>query len=393
LRQTRFSLVGKTPSFSGKSTTRWKPNYGSGPDPFGILSAIRISTTNDPIMKNNLSPIRPWSAFTAMAIGSTGLLLGTPQTAPESPEELAEFIRMDVGADRRMDGAQVDVSIRNHIAVLSGSARTLAQSERAAARTIASRGVFAVVNQIRVEPTSGAAPEKEARDALRSQNIFKADGVMVSISGSRAVMTGKVGVEDEKHLAREIVSEVPGISTIENRLVVTSEGTRSDAQIEAQLSFLIQDDPLYDGLDLMAKANAGTVTLSGSVGTAGERDRLVRRSYVTGVTEVVVKGLYLDSDLAMEGLEDKEYTGAQMLEALNAALAADSRVGAVAIRPAIRDGVIILKGDVRGAAQRDAAEATARSIPGVLAVSNELTISKDSDIRAASPPLVKRPGR
>lgn len=340
-----------------------------------------------------------WSALAAVAFGSTALASATPQLEPEGAAEIAGFIQTDVEADSRMEGAKVSVRVDDGIAILTGDVASLAQAERATARTIASKGVRAVVNQVTVKPESASDIPGKVKAALQAQKMMQADDISVAVSGSRVRLAGKVGVWDEKDLAREIVSEVPGVTVIENDLVVTDEGVRDDSQIEQQLRFMIQDDPLYDGLDLSVSVTSGTASLTGEVGSRGEFNRLVRRSYVTGVTDVSIVGLGIDGSLVMEGLEDKNPSAGEALASLKEALAKDSRVPASAIVASMKDGVVILKGEVRGTAESDAAESTSRAIPGVLRVSNELKISsgyasagRKAEMKAASPPLM-RPGR
>lgn len=111
------------------------------------------------------------------------------------------------------------------------------------------------------------------------------------------------------------------------------------------------------------------------MGSRSEFDRLVRRSYVIGVMDVGVSELAIDRQLAMEGLADKDYSREESLAALRAAFEADSRLVATKLHPEMgEDGVMTLKGTVRSLEESDAAEFTARSIPGVLRVSNRLKI-------------------
>ncbi|MES2440255.1 MAG: BON domain-containing protein [Verrucomicrobiota bacterium] len=338
-----------------------------------------------------------WATFSVIALSSANLLFATPQSAPSGESEIGEFIQMDISADKRLQGAEMNVRIENGIAIISGTAKTLAQTERASARAIASDGVNVVLNQVGIVPESSSNIVEKAKAALRKQKIFRADQVVVTANGSRVSLAGKVGVLDEKDLAREIVSEIPGVTAIDNDLTVTFEGIREDAQIAEQLHFLIKDDPLYEGLDLTATVKSGTVSLSGEVGSRGEYDRLVRRSYVTGIIDVQISGLSINSDLAMEGLADKEYSQDQSLEALKAALAIDSRINANLIETKMADGVITLKGSVGQIAESDAVETTARGIPGVLRVENELKIVRGGEIAgtnrefksASAPPLMK----
>lgn len=339
---------------------------------------------------------RLWAAVAAAAFGSAAPTMATPQLEPESGEEIASFIQTDINADSRMKGTGVTIRMDDGVAILTGEVASLSQAERATARAVASKGVRSVVNQVSVRKGPEPGPlTTRIKSALRGQKMFHADHIDVVVTGTRVTLAGTVGVWDEKDLAREVVSEVSGVTAIENKIIVTDEGIREDAQITSQLRHMIQDDPLYDGLDLTVQVKDGTASLTGEVGSRGEFDRLVRRSYVTGVMDVNIVGLGIDGSLVMEGLGDKNPSPDEALASLKEAFSKDARVPAGSIDASLKDGVVMLKGDVEGIAQSDAAEATARSIPGVLRVSNELKVGSPAtaggkvEFKAASAPLLK----
>lgn len=337
----------------------------------------------------------PWAALTAMSLGTASILLATPEASPEGPAEISEFIQMDLAADSKLKDSEITIQVKDGIGILGGSARTLAQSERAASRALANEKIRAVVNQVSINPDTAKNIMASSKSFLKSQKMISAQSVRVDVGGNRVVLRGEVGTLDEKDLAREIISEVPGVAAIDNQITVNFEGVRTDSQISAQLAFMIKDDPLYEGLDLLASVKEGTVTLSGKVGNRGEFDRLVRKSYVTGVMDVQISNLGIDSDLAMEGLSDKDYNKEESLIALNQALAADSRVDKKNVNVGLDEGVVTLKGTVDSLASKDAVEAVSRAIPGVLQVQNELRVSSNDGmvsnekvINSASAPLV-----
>jgi osmotically-inducible protein OsmY len=338
------------------------------------------------------------AVLAAVAIATGGPLIASPQLLPDEPSEVADFIQTDVGADPGMAGSDVKVQVeKNGIAIVSGTARSLAQADRATARAIASYGVRAVVNKVVVPAGSPSALAEEIKRAFKGQKMMDAGDVSPSVKAGRVILSGTVGTLDERDLAREIVSLVPGVVNVQNNLGVTFEGVRKDSQIEEQLRFLIKDDPLYAGLDLAVSVKEGIARISGEVGTKGEHDRLIRNSYVTGVVDVQIGDLTINRTLAMEGLGDKDYSAEESLTVLRDALAMDSRVDPAKVQPSLRDGMLTLKGSVRSQQDKDFIETTARAIPGVLHVTNLLNaeerpvlVSENHDLKLASPPVLKR---
>lgn len=351
-------------------------------------------------MKQSLSLFSRWTAFSVATLGSATLLLATPQMDPEGVTEVSEFIQMEIYHDMMMKGSEVTVDVQEGIATLTGSTVSLAQAERAAAKALTSPEVLTVVNRIEISPREEGSVLSSARSLLASQKVVGASRISLSISGSHIVLEGEVGSLDERELAREIVSEAPGATAVENNLSVSFLSIRSDKQIAAQLIYTTNDDPLFTGLDINPKVTDGIVTWNGEVGSRGEFDRLIRRSYVTGVFEVDASGVSVNGNLAMEAVEDKNYSPSQSLEALTAAIAHDPRLKSENISADMNQGTITLKGVVQSTAQSDAAELTARCIPGVLTVTNRISVDGDQqiatnpkDFKAASPKLVERPAR
>lgn len=331
--------------------------------------------------------IRTLSAASALMIGSAFLATATPQMEPEGDIEVAEFIQMEIYHDSMMEGADVNLSIEGGIATLTGKARSLAQVERASAKVFANPEVLTVVNQLRISSSDPAGISSRATEMLANQKILDASRIQVISDGSRIVLEGDVSTTDEAELARELVSEVPGATYIENRLIIDFQSIRTDAQIAAQLAYAVNDDPVYAGLDLKPQVTDGVVKWDGQVGSRSEFNRLVRKSFVTGVIDVEVETLKVNSDLAMEAVEDKDYTPAQSLEALTVAIQHDSRLNSENIQLRMNQGVITLSGSVSSRKNSEAAELTARCIPGVLSVSNQLSISDHN--KFASAPTVK----
>ena len=318
---------------------------------------------------------------------------------PEGAFEISEFIQMEIHHDTMMAGSEVTVEINDGIAILTGTVSSLAQAERAAAKALTSPEVLTVVNQLGISPQEKSDMLSKAKSLLASQKVIDASRITISTNGSHIVLDGEAGSIDEGELAREIVSETPGVTAVENRLVIDFLSIRTDGQIAAQLEYSMNDDPLFTGLSITPKVKDGIVAWKGEVGSRGEFDRLIRRSYVTGVIEVNASKVSVNGDLAMEAVEDKNYSPSQSLEAFTAAIEHDSRLESENISADMNQGVVTLNGTVGSIAKSDAAELTARAIPGVLGVSNRLYVEQGGlavnhkDFKAVSPKLMTPPGR
>lgn len=325
-----------------------------------------------------------WTILAAAAIGTAA---ATPEMGPSGNEETAAFIEMDVKADRQLTGSKVEVAVAGDLATLKGTALSLQQAERAVARAKATEGIRAVVNQLRiVDPVAkDAVLAERVQQRLAKSPALDAKRVMVSVDKRRAVLRGQIGSWDEQELAREIATEIPGIKEVDNRLEVTFDTVRTDAQIKAQLEYMIADDPLYAGITIDVQVKNGVVDLGGSVGSMSEKDQLVHRAHVTGVTSIKTNDLAVSRELAMEGMSGKVPSEKATLEALTAAIAAEPRLANSDIRAEMEKRVMKLLGHVPSEEARAVAESTARGLPGVTVVSNELQVRGGNETVAVRP--------
>lgn len=308
---------------------------------------------------------------------SLGLANATPEFGPQGDSETADFIGMDVKSDQRLIGCKVEVTVQNGIATLNGTALSLEQAERAAARAMATNEVRAVVNHLRIiDPIAkdGVLAERVQQRLVKSESI-DASRIRVLVDGRKATLTGQVGSWDEQELAREIATEIPGLKEINNRLEVTFDTVRTDAAIKAQIQHIVSDDPLCDGITIDVRVKDGVVSLGGEVGSTSEKDQLVHRSHVTGVTEVWADDIMINSDLAMEGMRGKVTKPAETLRALQDAFAADPRLEGTDIQASATGSQVTLTGTAPSDEARAAAESTARGLPGVMIIANEIRIT------------------
>jgi osmotically-inducible protein OsmY len=358
----------------------------------GLRFAAAPNSNPAKVMKIPSIPCSLRWTILAAAIGSAA---ATPELGPSGTVEIADFIAMDVKADRQMNGSKVEVAVEGDLVTLSGTALSLQQAERAVARAKATDGVRAVVNRLRIiDPIAkDAVLAERVQQRLGKSPALDAKRVQVSVDKRRAVLRGQIGSWDEQELAREIATEIPGIKEVDNRLEVTFDTVRTDAQIKAQLEYMISDDPLYAGITIDVKVKDGMVDLGGAVGSMSEKEQLVHRSHVTGVTGVKTDDLMVSRELAMEGLSGKVPSEKATLEALSAAIAADPRLKQADIRAEMDKHVMKLSGTVPNEEVRAAAESTARGLPGVSVVANEIQVRGESETTASNNAMDRKYGK
>ncbi len=181
----------------------------------------------------------------------------------------------------------VEISIQDGTVRLSGVAASLDEMERAVARASSDPAATQIINEVVIpRGESDKILKRKALEALGNQTLLQAERVKVSVSKGRAVLTGEIGSFDENELARELVSRVPGIVEIENRIEIVFDSIRTDAQIGGQIEFMVADDPSYENAAISVHVTDGIVRLSGEIGSRELWEDLVGKCYVTGVFAV-----------------------------------------------------------------------------------------------------------
>jgi osmotically-inducible protein OsmY len=140
------------------------------------------------------------------------------------------------------------------------------------------------------------------------------------------------------------------------------------------LEFDVKDtldwDSAIDDRRIEVKADDGHVILTGSVPSYYEKVRATEDAWTVGGVKA------LDNEILV-GLEGAAINDTQLEQACRAALDHDRVVPKGSVTPTVRQGHVQLRGHVRNAFQRDAAEFVVARLEGVLAIENLIAISSE----------------
>jgi hyperosmotically inducible periplasmic protein len=145
---------------------------------------------------------------------------------------------------------------------------------------------------------------------------------------------------------------------------------KDDAEIQDHLNKDLKSDKYRN---VQANVQDGMVTLSGTVDTFAEREKIDRKAssikHVQGVRDrIEVAGKRVSDDQLRKELADKlryepmGYYGRQVFNNLNLG---------------VEDGYVTLTGQVRDSSDRDSAESIVANTPGVRGVHSEITVEQN----------------
>jgi len=149
---------------------------------------------------------------------------------------------------------------------------------------------------------------------------------------------------------------------------MTNDDLRLD--VAAELSW----DPKVDGKAIAVSADDGAVTLRGTVGSfRGKREAGKATARVYGVTEI-------SNELQVQVLDGSRRADADLRGDVLQAFMLDSLVP-MTVDAQARDGYVTLTGAAPWQCQRDEAEFLTASVPGVLGIKNDITLTSTPDGR------------
>jgi osmotically-inducible protein OsmY len=357
--------------------------------------------------------IAPWTAprVGPAAVVAAGLLLAfvSLSSAENEPagtltsRSISDAVEDTYRLDPAVPFDRIDVTTEDGIVTLIGTVSNILAKDRAAQLAESVRGVRAVVNQIVVEPLahrSDAAIRADIRIALAEDPATESYEVDVAVDGGVATLTGTVDSWQEQQLAIQVAKGVRGVTEVLDGIDVDYDHTRADQEIRQEILRTLRWDTLVDDALIDVAVENGRVTLSGTVGSAAEKERARLDAWTSGVQRVTVEDLDVhrwarDSDLKVDKYAST--TDAEIREAVADAMLHDPRVLSFEIEPQVGAGIVTLRGTVDNLKAKRAAVMDARNTVGVvdvedrIKVRSEVAISDGEIERAIAQALLRNP--
>ncbi len=312
---------------------------------------------------------------------SVVLSLGAAATVAAAPESLddrdiALAVETELILDDAVPAHRIDVSADDGIVTLSGSVDTYAAKLDAKDAAESVKGVLAVVNNIDVEPVVRLDTQirGDVVTALAVDPATDALQIDVTVDHGVVALSGEVDSYSEKILAEDVAEQVKGVIDVKNLLTYDFATDQTDAEIKADVQSRLRSDASIDAALIDVAVDDGKVTLSGSVGSATEKNEAETEAWwvagVKSVTNSLDVKWWLDADTS----EWDGWTDADMRQAVESALLTSPRVKSFNVTTTVEDGVATLTGTVDNLAAKRAAEEEADDVLGVWRVKNYLRV-------------------
>ncbi|MBI2953036.1 MAG: BON domain-containing protein [Chloroflexi bacterium] len=208
---------------------------------------------------------------------------------------------------------------------------------------------------------------RDVRDTLAWDVRIDDCNLDVDVTDGIVTLSGTVRTYSEKTVAADDAWKIKGVKSVVDRIVVSPENLRLDADIAADVENALTGDNRLDAKGIAIKVANGIVELSGSVSSLAEKEAAEEDAwFADGVTDVANY---------IEVTPTRVRSDGEIEDDIRTAIGRDARIGApTRIGAEIRAGRVVLRGQVQTTGERQAAEEDARFTAGVVSVRNEIEI-------------------
>ncbi|MGE0759671.1 MAG: BON domain-containing protein [Pirellulaceae bacterium] len=323
--------------------------------------------------------------FGLALIAPAGYGQGLAMTDQDIADKIDDELLLDPGVNSML----LDIQVDQGVVTLTGRAASLLAKERAARIATTVKGVRSVINQVEVRPSQQRSDKELSRDieaALLADPAADAYEIAVSVQDGVASLTGTVQSYRERDLSLTVAKGVRGVTGVVDQLVVRYQGERPDIEIQQEIDAALHNSVFVDDNMIEVTVQDGEVSLSGTVGSAAEKQMVNTISWVAGVRSVDSGSLTVARWARDDQLRGNKYAGSDQRsieQAIRTALEHDPRVRADDIEVAVAGGHVTLRGKVNSLAARQSAEQDARYTVGVFDVTNRLKVRPEEDLSDA----------
>jgi osmotically-inducible protein OsmY len=207
--------------------------------------------------------------------------------------ELHRHIEGALAHDRRIHLPQsaLKIAVDDGFVTLQGTVPSVAAKRLALRLAGAVPGVRGVEDRTRVAIVE-AMGDLECLDHLRrslvqERNIEEQKIVLSADPEGGVLLEGEVHALVQRRLAEVLAWWIPGVSNVDNRIVVNPPETDSNEELRDNLEVIFDKDVLVDRSQIRALVRDGVVTLRGLVRNENEKDAAEQDCWYTpGVIDV-----------------------------------------------------------------------------------------------------------
>ena len=222
--------------------------------------------------------------------------------------------------------------------------------------------------------------QSSAKDSYVFRTYLKDDSINVNSKDGIVTLTGTVKDESNKGLAQETVANLPGVSSVDNQLVINGQqpAENSDGWIGMKVKSALFFNRNVSAVNTEVDVTNGVVTLKGPADSQAQKD--LTGEYAKDINGV--KSVDNQMTIAEAGSQpnqptqpkDNKIDDASITAQVKMAFLTHHSTSAFKTGVSTTNGVVTLTGDATSGAAKDMAAKVAGDVNGVTSVVNNMTI-------------------
>jgi len=214
-----------------------------------------------------------------------------------------------------------------------------------------------------------------AKQSYVYRTYLKDDNIKIQSKDGVVTLNGEVSDRSHKSMAEDTLESLPGVRSVDNRLVVKPANEHSDTWVEFKVKSALLYHRSVSGIKTTVTVKDGIVTLSGTASSQAEKD--LAGEYAKDIEGVkdVNNGLTVSTEppsrTAREVIDDGSITAQ-----VKSALLTHRSTSALKTKVITRDGTVTLRGEAKNQAEKDLVTKLATDIHGVKNVVNEMEVKE-----------------
>jgi hyperosmotically inducible protein len=212
-----------------------------------------------------------------------------------------------------------------------------------------------------------------AKQSYVYRTYLKNDDIKIQSADGVVTLKGEVSDRSHKDMAADTVENLPGVKSVDNRLVVKPADEHSDGWIEFKVKSALLFHRSVSGSKTTVSAKDGMVTLSGTASSQAQKE--LTEEYAKDIEGVKGVKSEMTVSTATPGRSvGEEIDDASITAQVKSALLTHRSTSAIKTKVTTRNGVIILSGEAKNQAEKDLVTKLASDIHGVKSVVNNMEV-------------------
>jgi osmotically-inducible protein OsmY len=183
-------------------------------------------------------PVAECCLVCALSCSPLGASIGAAQERLAISDPLIErALEGELWEARAVDANDIDVELTQGVATLIGTVDDIIAKERAVRIARMTRGVLSVVDRMTVRDSgrSDAVIEHDLQRAFVTDPATDSWEIATSVENGAVTITGAVQSAAERRLAERVAKTVAGVRSVDNRLAVETDATRTDPELKFEI--------------------------------------------------------------------------------------------------------------------------------------------------------------